>query len=221
MKQVVLTAVDKSYGFGKKKKSVLKQVNLTVRYGECLVIYGERGAGKTTLLELIAGIKEVDDGDIQVGACEMVVANKEEIAKFRRTTIGMYSQEHVPLFRGLSVADNLEIMCQLSGKNEAFETQKQAVQTFGIETLLEQEGSSLSSYEKEAILFARMVIAEPELLIVDEPQEESLLRLLIEHARSKGQTLIVATSNKEFVKLFPGLVALEDGHIVEMAGGFR
>ncbi|WP_078393125.1 ABC transporter ATP-binding protein/permease [Shouchella patagoniensis] len=109
----------------------------------------------------------------------------------------------------------------MSGKNEAFETQKQAAQTFGIETLLEQEGSSLSAYEKEAILFARMVIAEPELLIVDEPQEESLLRLLIEHARSKGQTLIVATSNKEFVKLFPGLVALEDGHIVEMAGGFR
>lgn len=221
MKQVVLTAVNKSYGFGKKKTSVLKQVNLTVRYGECLVIYGKKDAGKTTLLELIAGIKEVDDGDIQVGTCEMVVANKEELAKLRRTTIGLYSQEHVPLFRGLSVAENLEIMRQLSGNNEAFETQKQAVQTFGIETLLEQEGSSLSSYEKEAVFFARMVIAEPELLIVDEPQEESLLRLLIDHARLKGQTLIVATSNKEFVKLFPDLVALEDGHIVEMTGGFK
>lgn len=133
MKQIVLTAVEKSYGFGKKKTSVLKQVNLTVRHGECLVIYGERESGKTTLLELLAGIKEVDDGEIQVGTCELMFASKEEIAKLRRTTIGIYSQEHVPLLRGLSVADNLEMMRQLSGNKQAFEAQKQAVQTFGIE----------------------------------------------------------------------------------------
>ncbi|WP_054704510.1 ATP-binding cassette domain-containing protein [Bacillus sp. JCM 19041] len=219
MKQIVLTAVEKSYGFGKKKTSVLKQVNLTVRHGECLVIYGERESGKTTLLELLAGIKEVDDGEIQVGTCELMFASKEEIAKLRRTTIGIYSQEHVPLLRGLSVADNLEMMRQLSGNKQAFEAQKQAVQTFGIETLLEQEVSTLSSYEREATLFARMVLSEPELLLVDEPQEEKLLRLLIGYARSKRQTLIAATSNKELVTLFPGLVALDGGQVVEVMGG--
>lgn len=143
---------------------VLKNLSIYIERGEIVALTGPSGSGKTTLLRCIAGLESVDSGSIWI--------NGEEItrrpAHLRR--IGLVFQDN-QLFPHLNVADNIAYSLKLQrvAKNERNYKVAEALELVGLAHLAKREIVRLSGGEAKRIAVARALVAQPEVLLLDEP----------------------------------------------------
>lgn len=149
------------------KHAVLKDVSLYLNQGEAVGLFGPNGAGKTTLFSIIVGLIKADKGKLLV--------NDEEITKFPmylRAKLGLgYLPQESSIFRGLSVADNLKAILEIS------ETDKEIIE-HNIESLLAEfsighlkysPAIALSGGERRRLEIARALASSPKFIMLDEP----------------------------------------------------
>lgn len=167
---LALKNISKSFGNENKKTEVLKDINLEVKRGELVVLYGPSGSGKSTLLSTIGALLEPTEGTILMDQENWTDLTQHEMTLLRLNDIGfIFQQSH--LLPYLKVIDQLVYVGNLSGmkKKEAKERAEELLTTFGLEDRLHTYPKSLSGGEQQRVAIARAFMNHPSLILADEP----------------------------------------------------
>jgi ATP-binding cassette subfamily B protein len=197
--------------------NVLEQLNLKIKSGSTLAIVGETGAGKTTLIKLLARFYDVNKGSVKIDGVDIKDISKRELRKM----LGMVPQDAF-MFTG-TIKENL--LYGLHELDSAIEAKKLEVSKFlGLhnfiislpdqyETRLMENGSNISIGQRQLIAFARALISDPKILILDEatssvdPYTETLIQDALDKAR-KGRTTIIIAHRLSTIKNADHIIVL-------------
>jgi putative ABC transport system ATP-binding protein len=203
----------------------LRIPSLEVEVGATAAVVGPSGSGKTTLLELIAGILRPAAGRIETAGVEMTALSDALRREFRAARIGLVFQE-LELLPYLSVLDNILLPYRISPSlrlgREVRERAEALAARAGIAERLHRLPDRLSQGERQRAAVCRAVLAEPRLLLADEPtgnldpaNGERVLGILFDCARESGATLVAVTHDRDARSRFGQVVDLGRFH----AGG--
>lgn len=206
---IFLKGVDKVFHEGQPKEFfALRQVGLEVQPGELAVIHGVSGSGKTTLLSILGGLSKPTRGLVQVAGQNIAKLPDAHISKFRRSTLGFVFQHH-NLFHHLSVRDNVQAPLVPAGHGPRVMKEKvqAALELAGIGHKAGQKVADLSGGERQRCGIARAVVADPEIILCDEPtahlddlNTENLVVILRQFQKS-GKTVVVSTHDPRLIEL--------------------
>lgn len=155
--------VKKAYG----NKVVVEDVSLKLRQGEIVGLLGPNGAGKTTTFYMIVGLVSVTDGKIYLDERDIT-----SIPMYKRAMIGIsYLPQEASIFRGMTVADNIYSILELSEKNKHKRLKKldELLNEFSITHLKKSMAMSLSGGERRRVEIARALATNPSFILLDEP----------------------------------------------------
>jgi tungstate transport system ATP-binding protein len=188
-----LTGISKKYD-----KETLRNVNLKIKKGANLGLIGPTGCGKTTLLRIIDLLENPDSGKIIFKDADMLNCSKKDKMNVRRK-IGMVFQKPV-VFRG-TVMENVSYGPNIRGQDKNAITEKiiETLKSLGLDGYEDRNASSLSGGETQRMALARVLINEPELLVLDEPTANldplstEKIESVILGLKKKETTIIMAT----------------------------
>ena len=201
---------------------VLKDINLTVKKGERIVICGPSGSGKSTMIRCINRLEEFQQGSLVVNNVEMIddVKNIEAIRK----EVGMVFQ-HFNLFPHLTILDNLTlgpIWVQKKPKEEAEATAMKYLERVKIPDQALKFPGQLSGGQQQRVAIARSLCMAPEIMLFDEPTSaldpemiKEVLDVMVELA-DEGMTMLCVTHEMGFAKkVADRVIFMDGGEIVE------
>lgn len=157
---IVISNLKKSY-LNKNKVNIFNNLNLKIKKGDFIAIFGHNGIGKTTLLRVIAGLEEFQSGKITI--------NQKPIKK---ATIGYIPQDYTrTLFPWYTIEKNLTLPLILSDHNDSHHQQKlrQIMNEFSIKLPLDEYPYNLSGGQQQMAVILRSIINSPDVLLMDEP----------------------------------------------------
>jgi peptide/nickel transport system ATP-binding protein len=167
--------ISKSYlarGRKGKKHSVLARVSLEIEKGKVLGIIGDSGSGKTTLGKIVAGVERPTEGRIMFDGEELSQRSREQRSSFRRKVQMLFQDPEGSLNPLKQVAKLLDEVCRLTGMTESTRKERtgEMIETVGLsEEILERYPSQLSGGQNQRIALARILILEPQIIVLDEP----------------------------------------------------
>ena len=216
---IELENVDKFFG----AFQALKNINLSVRKGERIVVCGPSGSGKSTLIRCINRLEEHDSGKIVVNGHELTSAVKDIDAV--RSEVGMVFQ-NFNLFPHLTVVKNLMLAPRLVRKSSKSEAHATAMKYLGRVKIPEQADkypSQLSGGQQQRVAIARALCMNPEVMLFDEPTSaldpemiSEVLDVMTDLAQ-EGMTMIVVTHEMGFARsVADKVIFMDNGEIVEM-----
>lgn len=216
---VELTHVEKHYG----DLHVLKDINLTVRKGEVLVIVGPSGSGKSTMCRTINRLETIDSGDIRIDGKPLPQEGKE-LASLR-AEVGMVFQSF-NLFANKTILENVTlapIKVRHMDKKEAEDLAMDLLGRVGVASQASKMPSQLSGGQQQRVAIARAVAMHPKVLLFDEPTSaldpelvRGVLAVMRELALNGDMTMIVVTHEMGFARdVADRVVFMEGGVVVE------
>lgn len=164
----MITIKDVRKTFGEKK--VLNGLDLEIPEGETLVVMGRSGCGKSVLLKIIAGLLEVDSGEVWINGTEISDLNKKELNHIRRK-VGMLFQS-AALFDSMSVAENVAFMLDQHTNLSKEEMQKvvdEKLELVDLDGVQDLRPAELSGGMRKRVGLARALAFNPEIILYDEP----------------------------------------------------
>jgi putative ABC transport system ATP-binding protein len=215
--------VSRQYRLGETLIHAVDEITLEIRAGEFLALLGSSGSGKSTLLNLLAGLDRPTSGAIHVGGRNLAALDAEELAHYRRDTVGMVFQSFNLLPR-MTLEENVELPLRLAevehGEREA--RVAQALERVGLGARSRHRPSELSGGEQQRGALARALVNRPAILFADEPtgnldsvNGEQILLLLREVQGTLGMTVIMVTHERPLAERFANrIVVLSDGRLV-------
>ena len=217
---VELTHVEKHYG----DLHVLKDINLTVRKGEVLVIVGPSGSGKSTMCRTINRLETIDSGDIRIDGKPLPQEGKE-LAKLR-AEVGMVFQSF-NLFANKTILENVTlapIKVRHMDKKEAEDLAMDLLGRVGVASQASKMPSQLSGGQQQRVAIARALAMQPKVMLFDEPTSaldpemvNEVLDVMIELAH-EGMTMLCVTHEMGFArKVADKVVFMADGQILEQS----
>ena len=154
------------------KQEVLKDFALTVEAGSFEALMGPSGSGKSTFLHIAAGLLAADAGSVEIGGKDIVKMSDSEATKFRRRHVGVVFQAF-NLLNEKTVRENVWLPLALDGKSSVSRLKSSRLQDLtsrlGLDGLLDKKPEELSGGEQQRVAIARALIAEPEIVLADEP----------------------------------------------------
>jgi putative ABC transport system ATP-binding protein len=198
---VALRNVTKSYTRGKQKVEVLHGVNLEIEAGEFLALMGPSGSGKTTMLNLIAGLDQPTTGEVHVADQRIDRLSRGGLADWRARHIGFIFQFY-NLLPVLTAEANVEVPLLLTNLSRAQRRQRvqTALQLVGLADRGRHKPNELSGGQQQRVAIARAIVADPTLLVCDEPtgdldrqNAEEIMHLLQALNRTQGKTIVMVT----------------------------
>jgi branched-chain amino acid transport system ATP-binding protein len=198
------------------KLHILQGVNLEVKPGECAALLGRNGVGKTTTLRAIMGLAKKSAGTVEFDGFDLAKCEAHEVP---RRGVG-YVPQGRGIFPGLTVQENLTIgLPSRRGDPEREEY------VFGcvprLKERLKQAGSTLSGGEQQMLAIARCLMMRPKLIILDEPTEGIMPRLVsqirreIHRINQTGVSILLVEQNVETaLRLCPRVFLMEKGTVV-------
>ena len=198
---VSLKGVVKSYRRGREKVEVLHALDLDIPEGEFLALMGPSGSGKTTILNLIGGLDRADSGEVNVGGQNLQNLSGGQLAKWRTRHVGFIFQFY-NLMPMLSAAANVELPLLLTNLSKA-ERRKHVAIALEMVGLSEREAhkpGEMSGGQQQRVGIARAIVADPTLLLCDEPTgdldrqtADEILDLLQRLNREQKKTIVMVT----------------------------
>ncbi len=218
-----LSELCKGYVDGGEFHPVLQGAELTLEQGQQLALMGESGSGKSTLLNLIAGIDQVDSGQIMYSNFSMHAASEAKRTAYRRNNIGHIFQQF-NLLPTLNVADNIRFCRQLKGLQEDRGLWRQILSALDLMPLLGRYPEEISGGQQQRAAIARALYMEPKILLADEPtgslderNAEAVMRLLTTLSRQLECTLLLVTHSQKVAEHMQGSIRLQGGQLHVMA----
>ena len=210
--------LSKCYGDTK----VLKNINISVKKGEVVVIIGPSGCGKSTLLRCLNGLEEIQEGEVLLDD-QVVNPNKKNLSK-NREKIGMVFQSY-DLFPHLTILQNVTLAPIKVKKRNRREVEKEALELLervGLRSKKDDYPRQLSGGQKQRVAIVRALIMHPEVLLLDEitaaldpEMVREVLDVVLDLAK-EGRTMVIVTQEMQFAKAVADRVTfLEGGKIVE------
>jgi polar amino acid transport system ATP-binding protein len=210
--------LSKCYGDTK----VLKNINISVKKGEVVVIIGSSGCGKSTLLRCLNGLEEIQEGEVLLDD-QVVNPNKKNLSK-NREKIGMVFQSY-DLFPHLTILQNVTLAPIKVKKRNRREVEKEALELLervGLRSKKDDYPRQLSGGQKQRVAIVRALIMHPEVLLLDEitaaldpEMVREVLDVVLDLAK-EGRTMVIVTHEMQFAKAVADrIIFLEGGKIVE------
>src|SRR5882762_1024823 len=209
-------AVSREYRLGETVIRAINEVSLAIRRGEFLALLGSSGSGKSTLLSLLAGLDRPTSGAIRVQDRNLSELDAEELARYRRETVGMVFQSFNLLPR-MTLEENVELPLRLAevDRNDREPRVSEALERVGLGPRRQHRPSELSGGEQQRGALARALVNRPTILFADEPtgnldsvNGEQILLLMREFQNSLGMTIIVVTHERPLAEKFANRIAL-------------
>ncbi len=220
---IIIENLNKHFRSGDALSKVLKDINLEVKRGECIVLKGVSGSGKTTLLSIMAGLDRPSSGKVLVEGESISKLPDLHISRFRAQKIGMIFQ-HFNLFDHLTAAENVMIPLIPAGLNmdEVNQKVQKSLKLANISHKTQSTAGRLSGGEKQRVAIARALVSDPAIILCDEPtanldRDNSLKFIdILGQLHDTGKTIVVATHDPLFESLpfVSRIVPMEDGSLV-------
>ena len=202
-----------------RKRTVLRDVSLSLRRGEAVGLLGPNGAGKTTCFHLIAGLLHADAGTISVDGVDITA-----LPMYRRARLGVgYLPQEASVFRGLTVEDNVRAVLQLA---EASAQRRRArleslLGAFSLAHLRRADASSLSGGERRRLEIARCLASSPRYLLLDEPfagvdpKMVGLMRDIVAHLKDRQIGVLITDHNaRETFRIVDRAYVISEGQVI-------
>ncbi len=219
---VSLKHVIKRYRRGRQVIEVLHNLDLEVEAGEFLALMGPSGSGKTTLLNLIGGLDQPTEGEVVVAGEEIDRLSGGELARWRSRHVGFVFQFY-NLMPTLSAERNVELPLLLTPLSRAQRKQSvdAALALVGLTDWRKHRPNELSGGQQQRVAIARAIVADPTLLVCDEPTgdldretAEDVLGFLQQLNRTQGKTIIMVTHDPKAASFASRIVNLDKGALV-------
>ena len=206
---------------------VLWDLDLTVGWGQFLVIFGANGAGKTTLLKVLSTQARPDEGEVRIGG----VDRGQNPGAIRRM-IGVVAHKGL-VYEDMTCQENLVFYCRMFGLKRAHERVEEVLTLVGLADRRHARVGTLSHGLQKRLSIARAILHEPSILLLDEPEagldQEALDMLgnLLDDWKAQGGTVVMTTHNLEHGLAWGELVAIlaggkiafeESRHSLDVAG---
>jgi heme exporter protein A len=197
---------------------VLRSVDLRVRGGEAVGLFGANGSGKTTLLRVLATLAPPTGGSGQVLGAPLGTSEVEQV----RHRIGLIGHEPA-LFPHLTLAENLDLVERLCARPAM--AGLEALRAVGLEAAARRRVANCSNGMRRRAEFARMLVTRPDLLLLDEahvgldPEASALVEHLVGDVVDRGGAAVVVSHERERVgRIVNRSVVLRDGRLEEHSG---
>jgi putative ABC transport system ATP-binding protein len=220
---VRITRLAKGYRRGGQDVPVLFDITLTIPEGDFIALMGPSGSGKSTLLNLIAGIDKPDAGELLVDGEDITRLSESELADWRSTHVGFIFQFY-NLMPVLDAFENVELPLLLTSlsRRERRERVEMALGLVGLSDRMEHYPNELSGGQQQRVAIARALVADPTIIVADEPTGDldrrsagEILGLLRRLNEEMGKTIIMVTHDWHAVESARHVVHLEKGELVD------
>ncbi len=217
--------VTKSYKKGAISVTPLERLDLDVSRSEFLALMGPSGSGKTTLLNLLSGIDTPSSGTIDVDGTEIQGLNRRKLAAWRARNVGYIFQLY-HLIPVLSAFENVELPLLLDpmSRRDRRERVEAALALVRLEDRMHHFPKELSGGQEQRVAIARALVADPPLLVADEPtgdldrsSADAILSLLQELSAKQGKTIVMGTHDPKAADAASRTLHLEKGKLIEEA----
>lgn len=222
-----LEQVSKVYRLGGAEVRAVDGVTLTIPTGEFISLMGPSGCGKTTLINLIAGIDQPTSGEVWLDGGRLDRMPDDQRTRLRRTRVGIVYQ-FFNLLPTLTASENIALPLLLDGlpAREITARVAQRLEQVGLVHRAHHWPHELSGGEQQRVAIARAIVAEPRVILADEPSGNldtvaggAVLELLQGLNRRHGLTIILATHNHEAARRAGRVVRFRDGKIERIERG--
>jgi putative ABC transport system ATP-binding protein len=217
-----LDKVSHQLGQGAMARQVLFDVSLEIAQGEVAILSGPSGSGKTTALTLIGALRRAQQGSLRVLGHELVGATASQRVDVRRR-IGFVFQQH-NLLGSLSAIQNVEMGFAARPRPPRRERRRRAEAMLAAVGLAGREGARpdrLSGGQRQRVAIARALVAEPKLVLADEPTASldkrsgrEVVEILRGLARERGASVVLVTHDVRILDVADRILHIEDGHLV-------
>jgi len=217
---VALEMVCKIYD-GPSPVRALWDVCLSVAEGEFCLVEGPSGSGKSTLLAVAGGLERPTAGTVRLGGREIQRAPRSELLAVQRSLVGFVFQD-AKLFDVLSAEENVALALELRGvtRRKAVGRSRAMLSKLGLGDRLRYRPSRLSGGERQRVALARALVADPRVVLADEPTANldsetgrQVVRLLGRVASERGVTVVMVSHDLRLADCADRLVRLVDGSI--------
>ena len=215
-------AITKSYRKGPNLVTPLENLSLDVPRGEFLALMGPSGSGKTTLLNLISGIDTPSSGSLEIDGENIAAFSRKQLTGWRARKVGYIFQLY-HLIPVLTAFENVELPLLISNlsRSERKRKAEAALELVGLSDRSDHTPAELSGGQEQRVAIARALVADPALLVADEPtgdldreSADNILALLRTLAREHGKTIVMVTHDARAAAAADRTLHLEKGKLL-------
>ena len=212
----------KAYQRGGQTVPVLSDITLDIAAGDFIALMGPSGSGKTTLLNLIAGIDKPDSGSLKVDGVDIAALSEAELADWRAANVGFIFQFY-NLMPVLTAYENVELPLMLTPLSRAERRARVelVLSVVGLAERMEHYPNELSGGQQQRVAIARAVVADPTIIVADEPTGDldrfsaaEILGMMQRLNSDLGKTIIMVTHDANAAKAARTMVHLEKGELI-------
>lgn len=225
MSHIICTDLTKEFRKGGQIIRPLEKLSLTVPRGEFLALMGPSGSGKTTLLNMISGIDSPTSGSLLVDGQELAGMSPGQLTRWRAQHVGYIFQLY-HLVPTLDALENVELPLMLHPMSRAERRRRalQGLELVGLADRLHHRPGELSGGQEQRVAIARALVANPPLLVADEPTgdldrdaADAVHHLLTTLAHEHGKTIVMVTHDPHAAAAADRVLRLEKGQLLTPA----
>ena len=213
--------LSKIYGAGEVAVTALDRVSISVEPGEFVAIMGPSGCGKSTLLHLLGGLDNVSDGSVLVDGQDLAGMKDEDLTRLRRRKIGFVFQ-FFNLIPVLTALENVALPIPLDGARPA-QPRIQArewLTRLGMAERMDHRPDQLSGGQQQRVAIARALVADPDLILADEPTGnldthagDEIAETLRQVSKQWGRAVVMVTHDPRIAAYADRIIFLKDGKV--------
>jgi putative ABC transport system ATP-binding protein len=213
----------KRFRQGNATVEALRGVSLTIERGKFVAVMGASGSGKSTLLHVMAGLTQPEEGSVAVDGQNLAAMSDYNLTLFRRQKIGLVFQAF-NLIPTLSAADNILLPLLAGGAERLRDGEAllgSLLDRLNLTDRARHRPDALSGGEQQRVAIARAVIADPSIILADEPTgsldsvtSQSICKLLQQLCKEQGRTIVVVTHEPAVAVWAERIVVLKDGRVL-------
>lgn len=212
----------KRYRKGSIDVTPLEALDLDVASTEFLALMGPSGSGKTTLLNLLAGVDSPSEGELRIGETDLTRLNRSQLTRWRAEHVGYIFQLYY-LMPVLTAFENVELPLLLRPftRKERIHRVEAVLDLVGLGDRMDHRPNELSGGQEQRVAIARALVADPPLLVADEPTGDldresatAILELLKGLARDHEKTIVMVTHDPRAADAANRQLHLEKGRLV-------
>lgn len=222
MKIIDIKNLHKIYNSDSVSVHAVNGIDVSFEEGEFTAIVGPSGSGKTTLLNIIGGLDDPTDGEIQIEGVKINELSARKLTDFRMKNIGFVFQAY-NLIPVLTARENVEFIMHLQGarKSDRDARTTELLKAVGLDEMMDRRPSKLSGGQQQRVAVARALASKPKFVLADEPtanldshSTENLLDIMEQLNKEEKITFIFSTHDQRVVNKARRVITIEDGKII-------
>jgi putative ABC transport system ATP-binding protein len=206
---------------GSRRVEILKGIDILIPAGQFVAIVGASGSGKSTLLGLLAGLDTPSEGEIWLDGTPIHNLKEAQLSTVRGKKLGFVFQSY-QLIPTLTALENVLLPFELNLPGSGIKQARELLRQVGLGERMDHYPVQLSGGEQQRVALARAFIAEPPIVMADEPtgnldsvNGQMVLDLLLSRNRDAKTTLVLVTHDPQVAALAHRKIVLRDGLVVE------